>query len=150
MVGLRVSELTYDFHRPITAKAITRFDPELRLVLNRRRGTFVIMRLIYKTRHFYLEGFGSLAFIEPVLIHVCDWKEGLQGRDDPYPILHMLWESDTYRHPRLVEDGEAAIFEHKRRMAQKVHEEYRHATAENIRQLARAWEPFMHSPSLVR
>jgi hypothetical protein len=149
-VALRRSEHTYDFHRPVTVVALGQFDPDLRLVFNRRYECFQVMRVRHRTRRWKLNNGEYLAFIEPVLVHITDWHNGLFGRDDPDSLIRHLWESDLQRHPDLMRKRREVIQANLERSRKHIKEEYRHAGADNSRLLQKAWEPFFNFPALVK
>lgn len=149
-IPLRSSALTYDFERPVTESALAMFDPDLRLVFCRQRDCFQVMRRLKRARRFHVVGVGDVAYFEDILYWVTDWKAGLEGRDDPYPLIKRLWESDIERHPNLCQDLEERFRENLRRRRQKVREEYRHAHQDNRRLLMKAWEPFFNHPAFTR
>lgn len=151
-IALRHSSLTYDFHKPMTVEALSRFDPELRLVLNRKYDCFQIHRHRTRWRTFWLDEHTRLVVQDEVLVHVHDWEEGtgLIGFDDPVPLLYHLISNDIIRHPRLEQERRDQVRDYWRRQQAKIRDNYRHATRSNMRQLMRAWAPLIHSPQFVR
>lgn len=150
LVPLRASEHSYDFHKPVTVRTLRRFDPDLRLLRNRRNAAFEIHRVTWRTRRVEIDGFGRLSWTEPMLIYVCDWSEGLEACDDPTMLIRYLEAGDTLRNPHLNEDREYAVELYRYKLAEKSRENFRHAFRDNRRLLMRAYEPLVNTPNLVR
>jgi hypothetical protein len=153
LVPLRASEHSRDFHKPVTVKALARFDRDLELLRNRRNAEFEVHRRVMRTRSLWLgDDNGWLSFNEPMLIYVCDWSHGLEGSDDPTTLIAILEATDVRRHPELMdtEVAGAKMIEQREAASEKIREEYRHAFKENRRLLMKAWEPLVNSPRLVR
>jgi len=148
-INLRASEHSYDFDRPMTVSALAMFDPDLRLVLNKRYELFQVMRVRNRYRKFWSPTIGNICFIEPVLIWVVDWKQGLEHRDDPRPLIHELWECDVLRHPKLMKERRELVEKNAEQARKTVKDNYRHALLDNWRILQKAFEPLVNSPGLV-
>lgn len=144
------SELTVDFQKPRTVEALERFDPDLLLCFSRRVHMFQVMRKAKKLVRYDVPEFGRLAVVEPFLVWVTDWKAGLEGRDDPEPLLKHLYYSDTLRFPNLKFELEERAAMQRLAIAAYIHAEYRHAFLDNRRLLERAFAPLFNSPSFVR
>lgn len=143
------SHITFDFHRPVTVRALELFDPDLRLVWNRKYGLFQVMSLRLKTTTFEVDGLGKVAWLEPTLVWEADWKEGLLRGDDPHPLIRKLYESDTLRFPNLHEMKDQQRRNHQETVRRKVRDNYRHAHRANRYQLHRALEPLYNFPAFT-
>lgn len=151
LVPLRASEHSRDFHKPVTVKALARFDPDLEIIRNRRNGAFEVHRKVLRWRQLWLgPEDGYLSFSEPMHIYVCDVCLGLEGFDDPTALLAYLEAGDVRRHPRLCDERDYAMECARYKIQEKVTDTYRHAFRENKRLLYKAWEPLVNSPSFVR
>lgn len=150
IVPLRASEHTYDFHKPVASAVLTLYDPELRLVFNRKHECFQVMRI--RTRQFRVEidGLGPVSFLNPVLVHITDWSEGLYGRDDPWPLIERLEESDTLKHPNLSRDRVEQVRAQKEKQDRSIDDMWKYQTRSNMRQLRRVWQPFADYSGFVR
>jgi hypothetical protein len=151
-ISPRASEHSYDFCKPATEAALAVFDPDLQLVWNGKHECFQVMRERSLERSYYLEGFGWLTSVEPVHVHVTDWKEGIMGSDNPAPLLQRLWESDTHRFTvqELMDRYRGRAEAHRLRSEATVSDNYRHAFQDNERLLLSAMEPIHNFPGFVR
>ena len=144
LVAVHSSATVLATWKPVTTAALSLFDPDLRLVWDRRRHLYVVMRRVSR-----FISYGDVGAFEDVLVHVTDWLAGLEGRDDPAPLIKQLWESDTFRHPNLSDDRVAVMQHHQERVRASVHDNYLYAHRWNLGILERAWEPLVNFPSLV-
>jgi hypothetical protein len=143
------SEHSLDFHRPVTVKALEYFDPDLKLVYNRRYGCFQVMRMIRKIMETVSSQFGHIAYTDDVAVYVKDWKDGLLNGDDPRALIKSLWESDLQRHETLATDRVIQMRKNKLRQLDTVKDNYSHAQRDNASQLEKAYEPVVRFPSLI-
>jgi hypothetical protein len=134
----------------MTEVALEMFDPDLRLVFNRRYNLFQVMRVRKRLSRFWSEDLGNLGVLEDVLVWAIDWKEGLEGRDDPRPLIHELWECDVLRHPKLMAERRKKVEENIARARETISDNYKYAVIDNWRQLQKVYEPMVNSPSFVR
>jgi len=147
--GSYSSEHSYDYVKPVTVAALELFDPELTLVFNSKHSAFQVLRWRTYPRRFWLDGFGWLTLLDDILVHVCDWKEGLVGRDDPEPLIRKLWESDLLRHPDLERERLVEMMRNRVQAQKKVRDNYRETQKDNRRQLLRAYTPVVQFPNFV-
>ncbi len=138
------NECTADFHKPITVEALRRFDSDLRLLWNRRVQTFQVYRLTGR----------SDKWIEPRLVWICDWTEGVLGADNPTALLKYLRDADCGPNgeeiDRVEQRHDFQRIEEEEKRRRFIDDEWKHATAENRRQLQRAWAPFRDRTPFVR
>lgn len=152
LVPLNCTALSRDFHKPVTVQTLARFDPELELLRNRQEARFEVHRRCYRLRRLWLgDADGYLSFVEPMMIYVCDVPGALlDGFDDPTTLIKLLEAGDVRRNPRLNDERDEAIRVQRYKIREKVRDNFLHAFRDSRRQLLRAWEPLVNSPTFVR
>jgi len=150
-MDLKLTSSIYRKHwRPISAAAVRAYADDLRLVFNVKYSVFQVLRVQRKIRVFDSPTVGKFAYSDTTGVWELDWMEGLDTGDDPGPLIAEMIEADLRRDPELERKKAERLFEHKRRVAETVKDNWRHAFKDNRRQLLKAWEPLVNSPGFVR
>lgn len=138
-VDPQTTEHSFDFHRPITVHALARFDRDLVLVWNKRWESFQVLRRKKKLSAATLSDGTTFGMVVDDYTWVYEWRDGLLGRDDPWPLIHELRKSDIFENPRLSHDRMYEWQLDRRRREAAVHDNYKHAFASNRSQVLKLY-----------
>jgi hypothetical protein len=149
---LEGTELTYVDNKPYTVAALDEFDPDLRLVWNRRHNLFQVMLRVDVPLTYWFDSLGYTTVFEPALQLQFDWLFGLQCDDNPEWLIAALTyareqQEEEQKNPHYAEDR---ILENRAKIEAQVSDNWRYAMKWNRPQLLKAFRPLHERPGFTR